>query len=242
MRPSVRTAVLALSAAVAGNVAAAAAEDLTIVSNVTVGKGAPSTSRQYLSAGRIRTSNPETDTLFDASTGRVVIVNHKKKEYYEFTREEMAASLKRFEAQMQSAGPMMEKMMGGPVGEVSVKKHGRSRKVAGYDCDEYTVAMGENLRYDVCAAPALQPPTQYYDALKSPFAAMGPVARRFEKVFDEMKKVKGFPVAMHSSVKVMMVRSELTSEATDIQKGPIPASTFEIPAGYKKKDSPFKQK
>jgi len=68
------------------------------------------------------------------------------------------------------------------------------------------------------------------------------VARRFEKVFDEMKKIKGFPVAMHSSVKVMMVRSELTSEATDIQKGPIPASTFEIPAAYKKKDSPFKQK
>ncbi len=241
MRHSVRTAVLALFGAVAGPVFALA-EDLTIVSNVTLGKGVTSTSKQYLSAGKIRTSNSETDTLFDASTGRVVVVNHNKKEYYEFTREEMAASLKQFEAQMQSAGPMMEKMMGGPVGDVSVKKHGTSRKVAGYDCEEYTVAMGENLRYDVCAAPGLQPPTQYYDALKSPFAAMGPVARRFEKVFDEMKKIKGFPIAMNSSVKVMMVRSELKSEATDIQKGPIPASTFEIPAGYKKKDSPFKQK
>ena len=241
MRHSVRITVLSLGVAVAVP-AFAAAEDLTIVSTVSVGKGAPSTSTQYLSTGRIRTSNPETDTLFDAGTGRVAVVNHKKKEYYEFTREEMAASLQQFEAQMQQAGPMMEKMMGGAMGEVTVKKLGTSRKLAGYDCDEYSVAMGENLRYDVCAAAALVPPTQYYDALKSPFAAMGPMARRFERVFDEMKKIKGFPIAMNSSVKVMMVKSELKTEATDIKKGPIPASVFEIPAGYKKKDSPFSKK
>jgi Domain of unknown function (DUF4412) len=240
MKHSVRLAVLGLSAAVAAP--AFAAEDLTIVSTVTVGKGAPATSTQYLSAGRIRTSNPETDTIFDAGTGRVVIVNHKKKEYYEFTQDEMAASMKQFEAQMQQAGPMMEKMMGGAVGEVAVKKLGTTRKVAGHDCDEYSVSMGENLRYDVCAAPGIVLPTQYYDALKSPFAAMGPMARRFEKVFDEMKKIKGFPIAMNSSVKVMMVKSELKTEATEIKQGPIPASVFEVPAGYKKKDSPFNKK
>jgi hypothetical protein len=240
MRNSVGVAVLALGVAVAVP-AFAAAEDLTIVSTVSAGKGAPSTSTQYLSSGRIRTSNSETDTLFDAGTGRVAVVNHKKKEYYEFTREEMAASLQQFEAQMQQAGPMMEKMMGGAMGEVTVKKLGTTRKIAGYDCDDYSVAMGENLRYDVCAAPGLVPPTQYYDALKSPFAAMGPMARRFEKIFDEMKKIKGFPIAMNHSVKVMMVKSELKTEATEIKKGPIPASVFEVPAGYKKKDSPFRK-
>src|SRR6185436_2165279 len=98
----------------------AAAEDLTIVSTVTSGKGASTTSTQYLSTGRIRTSNPETDTIFDASSGRIAVVNHKKKEYYEFTREEMAAAMQQFEQQMQQAGPMMEKMMGGPMGEVTV--------------------------------------------------------------------------------------------------------------------------
>ena len=56
-----------------------------------------------------------------------------------------------------------------------------------------------------------------------------------------MKKINGFPIAMNSSVKVMMVKSELKSEATDIKKGPIPASAFAIPAGYKKKDSPFQE-
>jgi hypothetical protein len=101
--------------------------------------------------------------------------------------------------------------------------------------------MGETLRYDVCAAPGLAPPAHYYDALKSPFAMMGPVARRFEKTFEEMKKIDGFPIAMNSSVKVMMVKSDLKSEATEIKKGPIPDSAFAIPPGYKKKDSPFKK-
>jgi len=241
MRYPVRTAVLAWSAAV-GGCALAAAEDLTIVSKVATTKGgAPSTSTQYISTGRVRISNPENDTIFDGSTGRMAVVNHNKKEYYEFTRDEMAAAMKQLEAQMQQAGPLMEKMMGGQLGEVTVKKTGVSRKVAGYDCDEYTVAMGEAVRYDVCAAPALQPPPQYYDALKGPFTAMGPMGRKFEKTFDEMKKIKGFPVAMNTSIKVMMVRNETKSEATEIKKGPIPDSAFAIPAGYKKKDSPFKK-
>ncbi|HVR70165.1 MAG TPA: DUF4412 domain-containing protein [Vicinamibacteria bacterium] len=239
MRHPVRTSLLALSVAVGA--AFAAAEDLTIVSRVSVGQGAPETSTQYISSGRVRVSNPESDTIFDAGTGRVVVINHKKKEYFEFTRDEMAASMQRIEAQMQQAGPLMEKMMGGKLGEVTVKKTGTSRKVAGYSCDEYTVTMGENLRYDVCSAPALAPPTHYYDALKSPFAVTGPMARRFERVFDEMSKIKGFPLAMNSSIKVMMVRSEMKSEATEVKKGPIPDSAFAIPSGYKKKDSPFKK-
>jgi hypothetical protein len=240
MRHPVRTSLLALTMAAGSGFAAA--EDLTIVSNVTVGKSAPATSTQYISSGRVRVSNPDSDTIFDASTGRVAVINHKKKEYFEFTREEMAESMRQLEAQMQQAGPLMEKMMGGPLGQVTVKKTGTSRKVAGYDCDEYVVAMGEGLRYDICAAPGLTPPVHYFDALKSPFAASGPMARRFEKLFEEMRKVKGFPVSMNSTIKVMMVRTETKSEATEIKKGPIPDSAFAIPAGYKKKDSPFRKK
>jgi hypothetical protein len=32
-----------------------------------------------------------------------------------------------------------------------------------------------------------------------------------------------------------------SSEAIEVKKGAIPASTFEIPAGYEKKPSPFKR-
>ena len=69
---------------------------------------------------------------------------------------------------------------------------------------------------------------------------MGPMGKRFEKVFDAMRKVKGFPIAMSSTVNMMGMNMQFASEATEVRKGAIPASAFQLPAGYKKKDSPFK--
>ena len=221
--------------------ALAGAQDITVVSKATVNQGAPVTSTQYIAADRMRTSDGEHDTIVEVASGRFTVINHKKKEYYEFTRDEMLASMQKFEQQMSGPmGAMMEKMMGGKAGEVTVQK-GASRKVAGYDCASYTFSLGENMRYEMCATQALQLPVQYYDALKGPYAMMGPMGRRFDKVFEEMKKVKGFPVAMSSTVNMMGLKMQLDSEATEVRKGPIPASAFQVPAGYTKKEAPFRK-
>ena len=221
--------------------ALAAAEDITVVSKTTANQGATTTSTQYITADRMRTSDGEHDTIVDVGAGRFTVIDHKKKEYFEFTREEMLASMQKFEQQMAGpAGAMFEKMMGGKVGEVTVQK-GASRKLAGYDCTNYTFSLGENMRYEMCATQALQLPAQYYDALKGPYSMMGPMGKRFDKLFEEMKKVKGFPVAMSSTVNVMGLKMNVASEATEIRKGAIPATAFQLPAGYKKKDTPFRK-
>ena len=218
----------------------AGAEEMTIVSKVTLNQGATSTSTQYLGAQKIRTTDGENDTIVDVAGGMYTVINHKKKEYYQFTRDEMMAAMAKFEQQMSGPmGGMMEKMMGGKVGEVNVQK-GAARKVAGYDCTAYTVTLGENMRYELCAAEALAIPASYYDALKGPYSMMGPMGRRFVKVFEEMKKIKGVPVAMNGNVSVMSIKMNMASEATEIKRGAIPESAFAVPAGYKKKDSPFK--
>jgi predicted nucleic-acid-binding Zn-ribbon protein len=235
-----RFALLAFAAALP---AFAGADELTVVSRVTVNQGAPTTSTQYIGAQKIRSSDGEHDTIVDVAAGRFTVINHRKKEYTEFTREDMAAAMQKFEQQM--SGPMagmFEKMMGGKVGEVAVKK-GASRKVAGYDCTDYTYTLGENMKYEVCSTQALQLPDQlyYYDALKGPYSMMGPMGKRFEKLFDEMKKIKGFPIAMSSTVNMMAFKMQINSEATEVKKGAIPASAFVVPAGYTKKDMPFKR-
>ena len=221
--------------------ALAGAEDITVVAKATLNQGAPRKATQYIAADRIRTSDGESDTIVDVAAGRFTVINHRKKEYYEFTRDEMLASMQKFEQQMPGPmGAMMEKMMGGKVGEVTVQK-GASRKVAGYDCTSHTFSLGDSIRYEMCATQALQLPPAYYDALKGPYSMMGPMAKRFDKLFDEMKKVKGFPVAMSSTVNLMAFKVQLVSEATEIRKGAIPATAFQLPAGYKKKDTPFKK-
>jgi hypothetical protein len=65
------------------------------------------------------------------------------------------------------------------------------------------------------------------------------MSRRFEAMFDEMKKIKGFPLATTVDYKMMMVQQQTLTEATDVRKGPIPASAFEVPAGYRKVPSAF---
>ena len=235
-----RIAILAVAVAVP---ALAGGDELTVVSRVTVNGKAPTTSTQYIGAHKIRSSDGEHDTIVDLAAGRFTVIDHQKKEYFQFTRDEMAASMQKLEQQM--SGPMagmFEKMMGGKAGEVTVVK-GAARKVAGYDCTNYTYTLGENMKYDVCTTQGVQLPDElyYYDALKGPYAMMGPMGKRFEKLFDAMKKTKGFPVAMNSTVNIMTMKMQIQSEATEIKKGAIPASAFEVPAGYKLKPSPFKR-
>lgn len=221
--------------------ALAGAEEITIVSRTTVKQGAPTTSTQYIGTDRVRTSDGENDAIVDVGTGRLTVINHKKQEYYEVTREEMQAGMQKLEQQMSGPGAaMFEKMMGGKTGEVVVQK-GAARKVAGYDCTTYTFTLGENMRYENCVTQALQLPAAYYDALKSPYSMMGPMGKRFEKVFEAMSQVKGLPIAMNSSVTMMGMNMQITSEATEVRKGAIPATAFQVPAGYKKKDTPFKK-
>lgn len=240
MKRKMAGAAAAAVAAMVLSAAGAGAEDLTIVSKVTVGKGAGRPSTQYISSGKVKTSDGERDTIMEFATGRMLMVDHKKKEYFETSQAEMAQFLSQLDAQLQG-NPMMEKILG-KVGEVTVQKGTGGRKIAGYDTERYTLTMGENLTYDLWVAPALPAPQQYFEASKAPYAMMGPMGKRFEKIFDEMKKIKGFPLATSIDSKMMMFKQQVLTEATEVKKGPIPASAFEVPAGYKKKQSPFAKK
>src|SRR5438046_5481356 len=134
--------------------------------------------------------------------------------------------------------PMFESMLGGP-DDIVVEKGKRSRKIAGYECDEYTMKMGSSLEFDLCAARGLDVPARYFEGRKASFAAMGPMGKRYAKMFEEMKKIKGYPLSVEIDMNMGTMKQHTVSEATEVRKGPIPASTFEIPAGYKKKPSQF---
>lgn len=233
-----RRAVLAvLSLALAAS-APAAAEDLTIVSRVTSPKGgAGGTQTQYISAEMVRTSDGESDTILDLATGKLVLVNNRKKEYSETTLDEMRSFMGQLDAAM-AGNPVMQKMLGN-VAEVSVQKGAQTRTIAGYETNQYVLSMGEGMRFEIWAAPAINPPVQYFDARKALYATLGPLSKRFDAMFDEMKKIKGFPLATTIDYKMMMVRQQTLTEATEVRKGPIAASVFEVPAGYKKVASPF---
>jgi Domain of unknown function (DUF4412) len=214
------------------------AEDLTVTSKVTIG-GRSGTGTQYLTASKSKSSDGETDTIIDFPTGQMTFIEHKSKTYWETSLEEMSAYMDRLYRDVKD-NPMLASMFGGS-DTISVEKGKGSRKIAGYACDDYTLKMGENFVFEICAASSLQPPPQYYEGRKLSYAAMGPMGKRFAAMFDEMKKIKGFPLASDMDADMGMVKMQVSSEATEVKKGTIPASTFDVPAGYKKKPSPFKR-
>lgn len=234
-RPGRFPLALSLVVAIAGPLAA---EDLTVVSKIRMGDHS-GTSTQYVTSTRSRTTDGQTDSIIEYPTGRMVFIDHKKKEYWETTIQEMAAYMDKLEKDMKD-NPMVASMFGGAE-DVEVEKGKGSRKVAGYDCDDYTMSMGRSFVFEFCAAKALQPPPQYFDGGKLSYAAMGPMGKRYAKMFEEMKKIKGFPLSLEMDMDLGMMKQQTLSEATEVKKGAIPDSTFDVPAGYKKKPSPFKK-
>ena len=215
-----------------------AAQDLTVVSKTTT-DGRSSTSTQWMSSTRSRTSDGNSDAIVEFKTGRLAFVDHKKKEYWETTMDEMAAYFESLQKDMKG-NPMFESMFGGS-DVVKVEKRKTSQKIAGYDCDDYELSMGPSFVYEFCAAKGLKPPPQYYEGRKYSFASMGPMGQRYMKMFEEMKKIEGFPLTLEMDVDMGVMKMKTLSEATEVKKGPIPDSVFEIPAGYKKGKSPFKR-
>ena len=228
---------LALSFAAAA-VLPVLAQDLTVVSKTSFGDRS-GTQTQYLTSKKARTTDGQNDSIIDFASGRFVFVDHKSKEYWETTLEEMAAYFDKIEKQLKG-NPVMESMFGGP-DDVIVEKGQGARKVAGYDCDDYTMSMGKSFVFELCAAKGLKPPPQYYEGRKFSFASMGPMGKRYAKMFEEMKKINGFPLSLAMDMDMGKAKTHTLTEATEVKKGPIPDSIFEIPAGYAKKPSPFKK-
>ncbi len=245
-----------LSAAAVASLLAAPvlAEDLTIVFKATGGGGAGTTTHYY-SSEKVRTGDSVNETIMDYAAGKIVSIDHKKKEYSEITFAEMEAGLKAAAAKMDEANAQMqqqmasmppamrekmEQMMGGAASAVTVTKGG-TRQVAGYTCQDYTLAMGQAMTMKMCATTALQYPLDYrkYQALAGSAAGMAnnPMFKGMGKMVDEMKKIEGITIAEATSMKMMGRSMDSSREAVEIKKGPIPAAAFDVAAltqGYKK--------
>ena len=241
-------AALALSIAVP-----AAAEDVTIVYNLTENGQPKGTSTQYVSSEKMRMSNPENDIIVEYASGRFVSIDHKKKEYWETTRDEMNAQLaqvnakmdeqqKKMQEQMANMPPAMREkmssMMGGIAAQVSVTPGTGSRKIAGYDTKPYTIAMGDMMKQELWNAE-IAFPAPAVDARNSMMALNNPMMKGAKDLVEKMKQVKGIPLSETTTVKILMKTTTVTREATSVKTGPIEASAFALPAGYKKVESPL---
>jgi hypothetical protein len=230
-------------------VGTAAAEDLTVVSKESGPRGG-GTSTLYISATKIRLSDPNHDTIFDGASGKIAVIDPQKKQYWESSAEEREAILrqreeqvKKMQDQLANLPPAIREKMAGATGatgaSITVQKGTGTKKIAGYDCEQYLISMGESIKIEKWVTQDLQMPSTLFDAQKAAFSD-NPLMKNFARMADEMKKIKGFPLGETTTIKGLPgVGGETSREATEVTKGPIDPSVFAIPAGYTKVESPL---
>jgi hypothetical protein len=258
-----RFLIRSLAALVLAAGVSAAAEDLTIVSKRTHDGKPSDTTTSYLASDHVRIAQDEgRETIVDMKTGQMTVLDGKKKTYYVITRQDMeqlkakmaermnSPEMKQAQEKMKNLPPEVQKkmdaMMGGAAGAFDVQKTGTTRKVAGYTCENWTISMGQFSKSEECITSELQLPAQAWDtyrefaeSMKGMMSAMGPMAKNMAQMQEKLKDMKGFPLANSTTVNIMGHSSASTSEAIEVKRAPIPASAWEIPAGYAKTDNPM---
>ncbi len=214
-------------------------KDLTLHETTTGGMGGGTnvTTTTYLSDNAMkRSSSDGNDTIIRFDTGTMISIDHKKKTYTEMTMAELQAMLDKAAGAMQQmdgeTAAAMRKMMGGGNGNISfsVAKVGPGEPIAGYATEKYLVKGPVEM--EIWAAPDVKVPAAYYDAMK---ARMRPNPLfDMAKMYDEFKKINGMALKSVSTMKMMGREMTTTTIVNSVEKGPVPASTFAVPAGYKK--------
>lgn len=237
------------------------AQDLTIVSKATKDGGPPETKVSYIASDHARISMGDgNEVIVDFKMGQISTLDARKKTYYVTTRADMDAFAAKMQEQMNSpemkqAQEQMKNLppearsrleaMGGMF-SVEVQDAGTSRKIAGYTCENWKMTMGQFSRTEECLTSDLKFPAQawemyrtFADSMKGMMAAFGPMAAKVADMQEQLKKMKGFPLANTTTTEIMGRRSVIASEVTEVKQAPIPASAWEIPADYTKVDNPM---
>jgi hypothetical protein len=241
----------------------AAADDLTILSKVTRGEEPPTTATSYLTSDHVRVIQGEgREMIADLKTGDVTMVDVRKKQYFVVTRQDMdqlkariqqqanSPEMQRAQDQMKNLPPEVQKKMqaamGGLVSSVIVQKTGATRKIAGYTCENWTVALGQMSKTEQCLSTELPLPAQAWDTYRdfansmlSMMSAMGPLAKGFSEMREKMKDMKGYPLAVTTTTTMMGRPTTIITEVVEIKRGPVPVSAWQVPAGYTKVDNPM---
>ena len=227
-----------LAAVLLASTLAALAGDLTLTMT---GKGkyndGPQT--QLWSSKFMRMNNPgsQIDTLVDYENGINYTIEHKKKTIQKFSWDDMEAAVEAMAESMKNMPAFALKLMGGGDGEVTVEDLGKEA-VVGRTCRKWKITSGKMI-FETSNDPSLKPPipaVSYQRSLKvkNLIGAMGPAASQMRKIGEEMSKIQG--VALKTRT-VMPIVGEVTSEATEVKEGTIPASSFALPDGYKLVDA-----
>ena len=180
-------------------------------------------------------------------------INHKNKSYAEMTFTQMQEGMNKMRSamkeEMKDMSPqerkMMEKMMGKNLGkmfggeqpeiEMSVKRTGKKKTILGYRCELIYLNLNDEPMLEMWITDKFSMGNDFLQV----YEKMGFMKGKLSK---EAKKINGIPLANKMTMDMGMGKMESETAVTKVVKTSVSNSEFEVPKGYKKKESgmPFK--
>jgi len=186
---------------------------------------------------RINNEGTKIDSLVDYQTLTTYTINHSKKLIQKLSFEDAMAAMEGMQSQMpEGIGAMMGSFFGDP-NNFKVEELGKDTVVE-RNCKKYKITVGKMV-FESSNDPTLIPPVpaasfaKMVKAKGALTAAAGPMGKTMARLYEEMSKIKG--LALKTNMSGFMGINVVT-EATKVTEGPIPASAFELPSGYKTED------
>jgi hypothetical protein len=214
------------------------------------------------------------DSKMHSSTGHgafilkgssIIMVDDKRKEYREMTKEDMkkmaeqaGAAMKRMHEQMKNMKPeqraMMEKMMGnkipGGIGGVGsdkpdtweAKNLNKTGNVEGRTCQVWSMSRNGALFEELCVVPYNTLPgkenlDKVFKEMAAAFADLAKASPNADQTAKAFAAINGYPVRTRYYEADGKFRPTETVLTKWVEES-IPASTFDPPAGYAKKALP----
>ncbi len=243
--------------------APASAQGVTMVMRNTVG-GQTTTQQVQMDRTHIRAETQAGgDTVafvYDGPAKTVRMINLTKKSYTEMDQAQMQrmgqqvnAAMAAMQAQLKNMPPEQQKMMqdlmkgrglpgAGTPAERTVYKRAGTGKVGQWSCARHDGYRGAEKVAEVCAVDAaalgltaadFEAATQLAEVIKG----MMPGASD-QLSFNGTIESQGFPGVAVRRVTLHNGAPQLTTELTEVRRGPIPASAFATPAGFTRETMP----
>ena len=203
--------------------------DVMFEQTVRSGDGPPIASRVYRSGRKMRLEPADGGSAFvlRLDQGRGFRLDPAGKQAVEIDLERLRAAT---QLDLSTAGDLAL----GVDGEARSSRLTGTRTLAGHVCEGYRIKAA-SATVDVWMAPDVPVGLEAWTEL----LAFTGADQSLGAVFAELRRLPGFPLETRTRVTVLGETRESIATVTKLQLAPLPASLFEVPAGYQlEKEAP----
>lgn len=175
--------------------------------------------------------NNTNGVIYDMNTGIFTVVDHAKKEYSKFSMDILNKPASGDNHDMMQMKQMAQMMTAGMT--VSVTPTDSTKKVGKWDTKLYIVEVNMKMmpmKQRLWVTEELDIDYEMYRSISNAMMSLMP---GFEKIFEEMKKIKGVAVEMDQTVSVMGTDIGSSTTVIEYEQKDAPAGTYDIPEGFK---------